>query len=113
PRHQEEQRPDAVLDAQVVGVDGICAILQSRFAGKANIAPMVPHLNPKGVGMTILVTGARGNIGSRVIARLAEAGHAVRGSARHATGLTLPAGVEAVELDVTRADYAAQALRDV
>jgi nucleoside-diphosphate-sugar epimerase len=48
--------------------------------------------------MTILVTGARGNIGSRVIAKLAEAGHSVRGSARDASALRLPAGTDAVEL---------------
>jgi uncharacterized protein YbjT (DUF2867 family) len=63
--------------------------------------------------MTILVTGARGNIGRSVVALLAEAGHAVRGSARDAKALTLPAGVEGVELDVTRAHDAGEALRDV
>jgi uncharacterized protein YbjT (DUF2867 family) len=56
--------------------------------------------------MTILVTGARGNIGSRVIATLTEAGHDVRGSAREAHPDT-------VQLDITNPTNAAEALRDV
>jgi uncharacterized protein YbjT (DUF2867 family) len=63
--------------------------------------------------MTILVTGARGNIGSHLVAQLAAAGHSVRGSARDVSTLRLPAGAEAVELDITSPDNAAEALRDV
>jgi uncharacterized protein YbjT (DUF2867 family) len=63
--------------------------------------------------MTILVTGARGNIGSRVIARVAKAGHSVRGAARDASALRLPAGANAVELDITSPRNAERALRDV
>jgi uncharacterized protein YbjT (DUF2867 family) len=63
--------------------------------------------------MTVLVTGARGNIGRRVIDKLAEAGHTVRGSARNAATLSLPAGVEPAELDLTNPDNADKALRDV
>lgn len=64
--------------------------------------------------MTILVTGARGSIGSRVITRLDAAGHPVRGSARDLTTLRLPSGVEAVELDLTDPGVAgADALRGV
>ncbi|MBL7496564.1 NAD(P)H-binding protein [Frankia sp. CNm7] len=64
--------------------------------------------------MTILVTGARGNIGSRLVAALAEAGHPVRGSARDATTLRLPAGAEPAELDLTDpGPAAADALRGV
>lgn len=55
--------------------------------------------------MTILVTGARGNIGRRVIATLTEAGHDVRGSARD--------GTADVQLDITDPVNAAEALRDV
>ncbi|MDT3444601.1 MULTISPECIES: NAD(P)H-binding protein [unclassified Pseudofrankia] len=51
--------------------------------------------------MTILVTGARGNLGSRLVATLAAAGCPVRGSARDATTLRLPAGAEPAELDIT------------
>lgn len=40
--------------------------------------------------MTILVTGARGNIGSRVIAKLTEAGHDVRGTTRQELDITAP-----------------------
>lgn len=50
--------------------------------------------------MTILVTGASGNIGSRLVATLAGSGYPVRGSSRDATTLRLPAGVELAELDL-------------
>lgn len=50
--------------------------------------------------MTILVTGARGNIGSGVVARLAAAGQPVRAAARQPDSLRPPAGVEAVSLDL-------------
>ncbi|MFC4591007.1 NAD(P)H-binding protein [Sphaerisporangium corydalis] len=63
--------------------------------------------------MTILVTGARGNIGGRVIAKLAEGGHRVRGSARDAAAVRPPSGAVAVELDITRPHNAKEALRDV
>lgn len=56
---------------------------------------------------TILVTGARGNIGSRLTAHLAEAGHRVRATARDTTRLDVPAGVETAELDLTDPDPAA------
>jgi uncharacterized protein YbjT (DUF2867 family) len=63
--------------------------------------------------VTILVTGARGNIGSRIIARLADAGHSVRGSARNVAALKVPARVDTVELDITSPHNAEEALRDV
>lgn len=63
--------------------------------------------------MTILVTGARGSIGSRVVSLLADAGHPVRGSARDAATLRLPAGAEAARLDIASPDGAKEALRDV
>jgi uncharacterized protein YbjT (DUF2867 family) len=56
--------------------------------------------------MTILVTGARGNIGSRLVAKLTEAGHDVRGSAREALPGT-------VQLDITDPTNAPEALADV
>ena len=52
--------------------------------------------------MTILVTGARGNIGKHIVAKLAAGGHSVRGSARDISGLQLPPGAEAVELDILK-----------
>jgi uncharacterized protein YbjT (DUF2867 family) len=45
--------------------------------------------------MTILVTGARGNIGSRVVSALARGGHSVRATARDLSAPGLPMGVEA------------------
>ncbi|GAA2160886.1 MULTISPECIES: NAD(P)H-binding protein [Glycomyces] len=54
----------------------------------------------------ILVTGARGNIGSRLTARLAAAGHRVRATARDTTRLDVPAGVETAALDLTDPDPA-------
>jgi uncharacterized protein YbjT (DUF2867 family) len=67
----------------------------------------------EGETMTILVTGARGNIGGRLVARLAEGGHRVRGSARDLATLAVPVGVETVELDITSPANAEEALRDV
>ncbi|MBB4930458.1 uncharacterized protein YbjT (DUF2867 family) [Lipingzhangella halophila] len=63
--------------------------------------------------MTVLVTGARGTIGGRVIAKLAEAGHSVRGSARDVADLELPPGAEGVELDITSPDNASTAFRGI
>ncbi|MCX4642717.1 MULTISPECIES: SDR family oxidoreductase [unclassified Streptomyces] len=54
--------------------------------------------------MTILVTGARGNIGRRVLDRLHSAGHRhpLRASSRTPEELSVPAGVGAVQLDLNR-----------
>ncbi|MFE9428625.1 SDR family oxidoreductase [Kitasatospora sp. NPDC006697] len=57
--------------------------------------------------MAILVTGARGTIGGRVLARLAASGHRVRGSARDTAAPGLPPGTETVPLDLTAPDPAA------
>jgi uncharacterized protein YbjT (DUF2867 family) len=61
--------------------------------------------------MTVLVTGVRGGIGSRVARRLFELGRPVRGSSRNPTNP--PAGVEVVELDLTDPRNAATALTGV
>ncbi|WP_433559059.1 NAD(P)H-binding protein [Pseudonocardia xinjiangensis] len=53
--------------------------------------------------MTILVTGGGGGIGRRVVAALAAAGHQVRATAREATTLRVPDGVDTVSLDLTAA----------
>ncbi|MFD7610948.1 NAD(P)H-binding protein [Streptomyces sp. NPDC059828] len=50
--------------------------------------------------MTILVTGARGNIGSQVVARLHSTGRPLRASSRRASDLAVPHGVETVALDL-------------
>jgi uncharacterized protein YbjT (DUF2867 family) len=63
--------------------------------------------------MTILITGARGNIGSRLVADLTRAGHAVRATTRDLSAAGLPADVETVELDVADPHNAAAALRGV
>lgn len=63
--------------------------------------------------MTVLVTGARGTIGGRVTAKLAEAGHSVRGSARDVADLGLPPGAEGVELDITSPDNTSTAFRGI
>ncbi|MFF2509104.1 SDR family oxidoreductase [Streptomyces sp. NPDC058067] len=52
--------------------------------------------------MTILVTGARGNVGRRVLDRLHAAGHTLRASSRTPEELSVPAGVDAVRLDLNR-----------
>ncbi|MFG3342919.1 NAD(P)H-binding protein [Glycomyces sp. NPDC048151] len=56
--------------------------------------------------MTILVTGAKGNIGSRLTARLAATGHRVRATARDTAGLDVPEGVATATLDLTDPDPA-------
>ncbi|WP_027344096.1 SDR family oxidoreductase [Hamadaea tsunoensis] len=48
----------------------------------------------------ILVTGATGNVGRRVVERLAAAGHGVRAVTRHPSRAKLPAGVEVVAADL-------------
>ncbi|WP_439664248.1 NAD(P)H-binding protein [Lentzea sp. HUAS TT2] len=50
--------------------------------------------------MTILVTGARGNVGRRVLQRLYAAGHSLRASGRNPAELDVPDGVETVALDL-------------
>ena len=54
--------------------------------------------------MTVLVTGARGNIGRRVVSRLHAAGHRVRATARDLSTLTVPEGVATVGLDLNAAE---------
>jgi (4-alkanoyl-5-oxo-2,5-dihydrofuran-3-yl)methyl phosphate reductase len=49
----------------------------------------------------ILVTGATGNVGSRLVRRLKEKGRAVRAFARNAAGKAWPDGVEAAPGDFT------------
>jgi uncharacterized protein YbjT (DUF2867 family) len=61
--------------------------------------------------VTVLVTGVQGNIGSRVAAKLVEAGHRVRGSSRRPS--SAPDGVEVVGLDLTQPGGAAEALAGV
>jgi uncharacterized protein YbjT (DUF2867 family) len=65
--------------------------------------------------MTVLVTGIRGGIGSRVAGMLVEAGHPVRGSSRDtSTGrASAPAGIETVELDLVDPRNATPALSGV
>ncbi|MEU1689457.1 NAD(P)H-binding protein [Micromonospora sp. NPDC005707] len=48
----------------------------------------------------ILVTGATGNVGRRVVERLAVAGHGVRAVTRDPSRANLPAGVEVVAADL-------------
>lgn len=63
--------------------------------------------------MTVLVTGARGAIGSRVLDRLVAGGHSVRASSRDVGRLEVPPGVDTAELDLENPVNAAAALRDV
>ncbi len=52
--------------------------------------------------MTILVTGATGNVGRQVVTRLVEAGGAVRAMTRHPQKCQLPDGVDVVQGDFER-----------
>jgi uncharacterized protein YbjT (DUF2867 family) len=51
--------------------------------------------------MTFLITGATGNVGRHLVARLAEAGHPVRALTRDPERARFPDGVEAVAGDLT------------
>lgn len=61
--------------------------------------------------MTTLVIGARGSVARHVVEQLLAAGEPVRAAAR--TTENLPAGVPAVEADLTRPDTLESALRGV
>ncbi|PKV83642.1 NAD(P)H-binding protein [Streptomyces sp. TLI_146] len=63
--------------------------------------------------MTILVTGATGNIGGKVLARLHAAGHAVRALTRDPARAGLPAGIEVVGADLGLPDTLPDALDGV
>ncbi|SFR24025.1 Uncharacterized conserved protein YbjT, contains NAD(P)-binding and DUF2867 domains [Lentzea waywayandensis] len=63
--------------------------------------------------MTILVTGARGNVGRRVLQRLYAAGHSLRASGRNPAELDVPEGVETVALDLNDPETFVAALAGV
>ncbi|MFI5688937.1 NAD(P)H-binding protein [Streptomyces sp. NPDC051636] len=63
--------------------------------------------------MTILVTGVRGNVGSRVARKLVAAGLPVRGTARDLASPGLPDGVEVVHAELTRPQTLQGALKGV
>ncbi|WP_084960076.1 NAD(P)H-binding protein [Thermoactinospora rubra] len=63
--------------------------------------------------MTILVTGATGTVGRHVVRELLDRGATVRALTRDPATADLPAGVEVVRGDLTRADTLAPALEGV
>ncbi|MEU9013887.1 NAD(P)H-binding protein [Streptomyces sp. NPDC048479] len=63
--------------------------------------------------MTILVTGVRGNVGSRVARKLVAVGLPVRGTARDLAAPGLPDGVEVVHAELTRPQTLQGALKGV
>ncbi|AGP58940.1 SDR family oxidoreductase [Streptomyces rapamycinicus] len=63
--------------------------------------------------MTLLITGARGGIGTGLLCRLHESGHRVRAASRAPEKLELPAGVSAVPLDLADPTTFAPALAGV
>ncbi|MEU5383123.1 SDR family oxidoreductase [Kitasatospora cineracea] len=63
--------------------------------------------------MTVLVTGSRGRVGSLLVEILAARGTAVRAGSSDPEKLTIPAGVDAVRLDLTDPETFAPALAGV
>lgn len=63
--------------------------------------------------MTILVTGARGNVGRAVLGRLLALGVPVRAMSRNPEAAGLPAGVDVADADLTEPDSLRPALRGV
>lgn len=63
--------------------------------------------------MTILVTGATGTLGRRVVARLLQSGQRVRALTRDPAKADLPDGVEVAGGDLTKPDTLAPALEGV
>ncbi|GAA2734659.1 NAD(P)H-binding protein [Streptomyces nogalater] len=63
--------------------------------------------------MTILVTGATGNVGRNIVRRLVEKGHDVRALTRQARDGAFPAGVRVHEGDLTRPETLTDALEGV
>ncbi|HWN32847.1 MAG TPA: NAD(P)H-binding protein [Pseudonocardia sp.] len=63
--------------------------------------------------MTILITGARGTVGSGLLRRLHGLGLDVRASSRHPEQLAVPAGVPVTTLDLARPDTFGPALAGV
>ncbi|WP_176444686.1 NAD(P)H-binding protein [Paenibacillus herberti] len=63
--------------------------------------------------MTILVTGATGNVGRHVVEHLVRAGHDVRALSRNPANANLPKGVEVVYGDLSKPESLAPAMRGV
>lgn len=63
--------------------------------------------------MTILVTGATGNVGRHIVNQLLEAGHHVRALTRNPSSAKLPEGVEVAYGDLTEPKTLAPALNGV
>jgi uncharacterized protein YbjT (DUF2867 family) len=63
--------------------------------------------------MTILVTGARGNVARALVGRLLDDGHEVRAAGRDPGAARLPGGVEVVAADLARPESWDTALRGV
>ncbi len=63
--------------------------------------------------MTILVTGATGNVGRHLVEQLLAAGYPVRALTRNAAKAQLPSGAEIIEGDLTQPETLAAALEGV
>jgi uncharacterized protein YbjT (DUF2867 family) len=63
--------------------------------------------------MTILITGATGNVGRHLVGQLLAAGYGVRALTRNAAKANLPGGAEVVEGDLTKPETLAGALEGV
>jgi uncharacterized protein YbjT (DUF2867 family) len=63
--------------------------------------------------MTILITGATGNVGRHLVGQLVDAGYGVRALTRKAAKAQLPAGAQVVEGDLTKPETLARAMEGV
>src|SRR6266567_4780235 len=87
-----------------------CVTKTTRTARKTSLGTLQPHLRFRRSTMKVVLFGATGMIGSRILAELVRRGHSVTAVARHPEEVNAAKGVKPVQGDVTdKASVAASA----